>query len=136
MGEELEVWILFDLFNEFFIREPHTGLDDQGSQRHAEGFCWSTKAMTDLCASSSSRSSHGINSASLTEVFKRELVTMSTSVHVENSERLLGALGPIGVHSTAENCSDPLCRRRSSLFQEALLIYCAYTRTSTTLTRL
>ena len=38
MGEELEVWILFDLFNEFFIREPHTGLDDQGSQRHAEGF--------------------------------------------------------------------------------------------------
>ena len=49
MGEELEVWILFDLFNEFFIREPHTGLDDQGSQRHAEGFCWSTKAMTELC---------------------------------------------------------------------------------------
>jgi hypothetical protein len=75
--------------------------------------------MTDLCASSSSRSSHGINSASLTEVFKRELVTMSTSVHVENSGRLWGALGPIGVHSTAENCSDPLCRRRSSLFQEA-----------------
>ena len=89
MGEELEVWILFDLFNEFFIREPHTGLDDQGSQRHAEGFFWSTKASTKamtelLCAaSSSSRSSHGINSASLTEVFKRELVTMSTSVHVE-----------------------------------------------------
>ena len=47
--EELEVWILFDLFNEFFIREPHTGLDDQCSQRHAEGFCWSTKAITELC---------------------------------------------------------------------------------------
>ena len=54
------------------------------------------------------------------EVFKRELVTMSTSVHVENSERLLGVFGPIRVHSTAENCSNPLCRRRSSLFQETL----------------
>jgi hypothetical protein len=28
------------------------------------------------------------------EVFKRELVTMSTSVHVENSERQLDAFGP------------------------------------------
>ena len=39
---------------------------------------------------------------------------------MENSERLLGAFWPIRVHSTAENCSDPLCCRRSSLFQEAL----------------
>jgi hypothetical protein len=44
------------------------------------------------------------------EVFKRELVTMLTPVHVENVGRLLGAFGPVRRHFTARNCSDPLQR--------------------------
>lgn len=26
--EELEIWVFFDLLDQFFIREPMTGLDD------------------------------------------------------------------------------------------------------------
>jgi hypothetical protein len=38
------------------------------------------------------------------EVFERELMTMLTSVHVENSEQGLGSNRPVHVHFTAKNC--------------------------------
>jgi hypothetical protein len=38
------------------------------------------------------------------EVFERELMTMLTSVHVENSRPLLGSDRPLHAHFTAENC--------------------------------
>ena len=47
-NEELEVRIFFDLFNEFFIREPQAGFDDQSSQRHAKWLRWSTKTLAEL----------------------------------------------------------------------------------------
>ena len=51
--------------------------------------------------------------------FRREPVTMLTSVHVENSERLLGAFGPIRKHFTARFCFHPLRCSGSGLLQEA-----------------
>ena len=53
------------------------------------------------------------------KVLKRELITMLTSVHVENSGRLLGANEPNLVHLIRENCSHPLHRSRSGFSQEA-----------------
>jgi hypothetical protein len=46
--QELEIWILFDLLNQFLIREPHARLDDQGPLRHAEGLCRYTKSLAEL----------------------------------------------------------------------------------------
>jgi hypothetical protein len=37
------------------------------------------------------------------EILKRELMARLTSVHVENSGKLLGDIGPIGMHSTDES---------------------------------
>ena len=34
--EELKILNLFYLLDEFFIRDPQAGLDDQGPQRHAK----------------------------------------------------------------------------------------------------
>jgi hypothetical protein len=48
-------------------------------------------------------------------------MTMLASVHVENSEQLLGANQPISAHLTAKNCSYPLRRSGSGFLQEALL---------------
>jgi len=41
---------------------------------------------------------------------------------VENFGRLFGSNQPISAHFTAFNSSDQLQRKRSSIFQEALLI--------------
>jgi hypothetical protein len=38
------------------------------------------------------------------EIFKRELMTMLTSVHVENSGQHLGSKRPIHAHFTAKDC--------------------------------
>jgi len=120
--EELEIWILSDMFNEFFIREPHARLDDQGAQRHAKRLCWSTKPVAELgCIVifqiipwdqlgqlDPAVVASEFSSKRQKEVCKRELVRMFSSVDVENSERLLGVFGPIRLHSTAENRSDSL----------------------------
>ncbi len=55
------------------------------------------------------------------EVFKRELMTRLTSVLAENSGRLFGHNRPVCVHSNGRNCSDPLQRKRSGVYQEALI---------------
>ena len=47
-NEKLEIGVLFDLLNEFFIREPQAGFDDQSSQRHAKWLRWSTKPLAEL----------------------------------------------------------------------------------------
>jgi Transposase IS66 family len=48
-------------------------------------------------------------------------MAMLAPVHVENFGRLFGSNQPISAHFTAFNSSDQLQRRRSSMFQEALL---------------
>jgi hypothetical protein len=48
-------------------------------------------------------------------------MAMLAPVHVENFGRLFGSNQPISAHFTAVNSSDQLQRRRSSIFQEALL---------------
>jgi hypothetical protein len=40
--------IFFDLLNEFLIRKPQAGFDDQSSQRHAKWLRWSTKPLAEL----------------------------------------------------------------------------------------
>jgi hypothetical protein len=54
------------------------------------------------------------------EVFKRELLTMLTPIHVENSGPLLGSDQPVHAQSTVRNCQDPLHCSGSALIQEAL----------------
>jgi hypothetical protein len=46
---------------------------------------------------------------------------MLAPVHVENFGRLYGSNQPISAHFTAFNSSDQLQRKRSSIFQEALI---------------
>jgi hypothetical protein len=53
------------------------------------------------------------------EVFERELMSVLTSVHVENSGQRLGSNQPICAHFTAKNCSDQLRHSWSGLLQEA-----------------
>jgi hypothetical protein len=48
-------------------------------------------------------------------------MAMHAPVHVENFGRLFGSNQPISAHFTAFNSSDQLQRKRSSIFQEALL---------------
>jgi hypothetical protein len=48
-------------------------------------------------------------------------MAMLAPVHVENFGRLYGSNQPISAHFTAFNSSDQLQRKRSSIFQEALL---------------
>jgi len=94
----------------------------RSSQRHAEGFCWCTELVAELgfivifqiipwdqlSQLDPAVVAIEFSSKREEEVCKRELVTMFSSAHVENSERLLGVFGPIRVHSTAENRADPL----------------------------
>jgi len=58
------------------------------------------------------------------DVLERELITMLTSVHVENSGQLLGTNEPNLVHLNRKNCSHPLRRNGSGFFQEALFPVC------------
>jgi hypothetical protein len=48
-------------------------------------------------------------------------MAMLAPVHVENFGRLYGSNQPISAHFTAFNSSDQLQRKRSSIFQEALV---------------
>jgi hypothetical protein len=48
-------------------------------------------------------------------------MAMLAPVHVENFGRLYGSNQPISAHFTAFNSSDQLQRKRSSIFQEALI---------------
>jgi hypothetical protein len=48
-------------------------------------------------------------------------MAMLAPVHVENFGLLLGSNQPISAHFTAFNSSDQLQRKRSSIFQEALI---------------
>jgi hypothetical protein len=45
--EELEIRVVFDLLNQFFIREPQASFDDQSSQRHTKWLRWSTKPLAE-----------------------------------------------------------------------------------------
>ena len=132
--EELEIGVLFDLLNQFFISQPHAGLDDQGAQCHAKWLCRGAKALAELSCivifqlipwDQLSQLDPAIVTRELSskrqeEVLERELITMLTSVHVENSWRLLGANEPNLVHFGRENCSHPLRRSGSGFSQEAL----------------
>jgi hypothetical protein len=103
--EELQIRILFGLLNEFFIREAHAGLDDQGPQGHAKRLCRSIKPLAELgcivifqfipwdqlCQLDPAVVTRAFSAERQEEVFKRELSTMLASVHVENPEQLLGA---------------------------------------------
>lgn len=53
------------------------------------------------------------------EALERELITMLTSVHVKNPERLLGVDEPNLVHFSRENYSHPLRCSGFGLSQEA-----------------
>ena len=102
--EELEIWIVFDLLDELYIREPQPSLDDQCIKCHSKGRHWRSKALQKLrhiidlqlipryelsqfdpaivtreCAAKRQK-----------EIFEREMMEMLTSVHVENSGPLLG----------------------------------------------
>ena len=48
-NQELQIWILLDLLNQVFIREPEPRLDDQGSQCHAKGLCQCSKFLAEFC---------------------------------------------------------------------------------------
>jgi hypothetical protein len=48
-------------------------------------------------------------------------MAMLAPVHVKNFGRLYGSNQPISAHFTAFNSSDQLQRKRSSIFQEALI---------------
>ena len=121
----MEIGVLFDLLNEFFISNDHAGLDDQRTHCHAKGLCWRSKSFTELSRviilqliprNELSQLDPAIVTREFAvkrqkEVFERELITMLTSVHVGNSGPLLGANEPDPVHFTRENCSYPLRRR-------------------------
>ncbi len=97
--EELEVWVFLDLLDQFFVREPEASLDDQRTQCHANGLCWRSKSFTGLSCviilqhiprNELSQLGPAIITREFAakrqeEVFERELMTMLTSVHVENS---------------------------------------------------
>jgi hypothetical protein len=133
--KELEIRILFDLLNKFFICEPQARLDDQSSQRHVKWLRRSTKSLAELGCIVVFQLFPGdqlrepdpaivareFAAKRQKEVFERELITMLTPVHVENSERLLGVYGPVREHFTAKNRSYPLRRSGSDLLQEALI---------------
>ena len=46
--EELGIWVFFDLLDQFFIREPQAGFDDQSSQCHAKWLRWSSKPLAEM----------------------------------------------------------------------------------------
>ncbi len=89
--EELVEWVLLDLLDQFCIREPETGLDDQSTQCYAKGFCPCSKALAELCRAVIPpllpRNEHSqLDSAIVTrkfhakrqeEVFERETMTIS-----------------------------------------------------------
>jgi hypothetical protein len=55
------------------------------------------------------------------EIFERELMTMLTPVHVENSGARLGSDRPAFAHFTVKKCRYPLHCSGSDLIQEALI---------------
>jgi hypothetical protein len=113
--EGVEVWVFLDLLDQRFIREPETGLDDQGTQCHAEGFCRGSKALgrlnrvvdLDLIPRIKLRPldpavvSTEFAAKRQEEVFKRELLTMLTPVLMENSGQLLGSNRPDLAHDSS-----------------------------------
>ncbi len=103
--EELEVRVFLDLLDQFCIREPETGLDDHCTECHAKGFCRCSKAVAELrrvvilqliSGNEVSQLYPAIVTSEFAakrqgEVFERELMTMLTPAHVENSGPLLGS---------------------------------------------
>ena len=103
------------------------------SRGHAKGRCWNTKSLTELrCIIifqfirwdqlgqlDPTIVARKFSAKRQEEVLKRELVSMLTSIHVDNPERLLGAFEPVRKHFTVEDHSDPWRCSGSGPLQEA-----------------
>ncbi len=101
-----------------FVGEPQASLDDQGTQCHAKGLCWRSESLAELglviiLQLIPRNELRQLDPAIVTrefaaerqeEVFERELMTMLTSVHVENSGSLWGSNRPVCAHFTVKNC--------------------------------
>jgi len=110
--EELEIRILFDLLDEFFIRDPQAGLDDQSPQRHAKWLRRSTKPLAELgCIDifqfvpwdqlgqlDPAVVTRELSTKWQEEVLERELITMLAELHMECSGQILGGNEPVSVH--------------------------------------
>ena len=120
--QELKRRIPLDLFNEFFILGPKTGLDEQCTQCHAKGFCRFSKALAKLSRVvglqlvpwnqfselDPTLVSRELPSEWQKEILNRELIMMHRSEHMENSGQLFGANKPVSkqlISDTAQNQS-------------------------------
>jgi len=111
----------------------HLSWQSPGTQCHAKGFCWRSKSLAELgrviiLKLIPRNELSPLDPAIVTrefaakrqeKVFERELMTILTLVHVENSGPLLGSNRPIGAHFTAKNYWDPLRCNRSALIRKA-----------------
>ena len=105
----MKIWILLDQLDQLLIREPEAGLDDQGTQCEGQGLCWCSESVPELSRiinppviprNELSQLDPVIITRKFAaerqeEVYERELMTMLTSVHVENCETLLGSNQPV-----------------------------------------
>jgi len=105
----LEVKILLDLLHQFFIRDTLAAFDDQCAQRHSKSFGRCSKSIAKLCCVVIFKPIQGYELGALDltivtrkssakwpeEIFKRVLMAMLASIHVENIGRCFGRNRPI-----------------------------------------
>jgi len=44
----MQLWVLLDLLDQFFVREAEARLDDHGTQCNAKRYCWRSKSFAEL----------------------------------------------------------------------------------------